>query len=409
MKLLYVIHQFYPEFSSGTEKFLLNLSSAMQREGHAVHVVTYTYQERDTRKRGDLLVREYSYRGIPVTSVRHAKIPIDINTAWSGPAIAEFAGNLLGRNKPDIVHLAHPMRLGGFAETAEKIGIPYILTLTDFWTICPKINLETSSGSLCAGPRRGDECSRSCPELEQEAVRTRLRQSGHVIENATAVVAPSRFVASLFQAEIPRLKIAVIPHGIRRPRSLPSPRPYHTFDKLVFGYAGGLAPHKGVHVLISAFRAVTGTAELRIYGDHFQQPDYFALLKETAGGDTRIRFCGTYSDEQLDSIFQELDILVVPSVSYETYSLSAHEALARGIPVIASAVGAIQETVQPGVCGFTVRPGDVGDLTRKLQSVMDNPEQLNALKAQISFRTFPMPEEEAYCYQRLYASLQRIN
>jgi glycosyltransferase involved in cell wall biosynthesis len=402
MKLLYVIHQFYPEFSSGTEKFLLNLSSAMQRDGHPVHVVTYTYQERDTRKHGDLLVREYSYRGIPVTSVRHAKIPIDINTAWSGPAIAEFANDVLGKNKPDMVHLAHPMRLGGFAEAAEKIGIPYILTLTDFWTICPKINLETSSGKLCAGPQRGDECSRSCPELEQEAVRTRLRQSSHMIENAKAVVAPSRFVASLFQAEFPRVKIAVIPHGIRPPRSLPPPRPYHTSDKLVFGYAGGLAPHKGVHVLISAFRAVTGTAELRIYGDHFQQPDYFALLKETAGGDTRIRFCGTYSNEQLDSIFQELDILVVPSVSYETYSLSTHEALARRIPVLGARLGAIHEAVQDGNSGWTFLPGDTRDLKRKIEELVARPEQLAEMKAKLATHITPMVEEEAYLYQRIY-------
>jgi glycosyltransferase involved in cell wall biosynthesis len=408
MKILYVIHQFYPEFGSGTEKFLFNISSALQRDGNTVHVVAYTFQECDTRREGGVLVREYLYRGIPVTAVRETKLPIDINTSWGTAAVAKFAQEFLRKQKPDIVHLAHAMRLGPFAAAAEMLGIPYVMTLTDFWTICPKITLQTSSGNLCAGPKGGDECLRLCPELNQDMVRARLRQSRHVLENAQAVVTPSRFVASLVQAEFPKIKVRIIPHGIRRPRSLLSPKTYGPGDKLVFGYAGGLAPHKGVHILISAFRNVKGAAELRIYGSHFEQPDYFELLKQTANGDTRIRFCGTYSDDRLDSIFQEFDVLVVPSVWYETYSFSAHEALARGVPVIASKLGALQEAVQDGVSGFTVAPGNVEDLARKVEAVIAHPEQLNQITANLRARVTPMLEEEAYVYQRIYDSRSEL-
>lgn len=402
MKILYVIHQFYPEFSSGTERFLSNLSSAMQRDGHAVHVVTYTFQDRDSRKNGDLLVRDFSYRGIPVTAVRHAKVPIDINTAWSGTAIAEFANNILNRVNSDVVHLAHPMRLGGFAGAARSHGLPYVLTLTDFWTICPKITLQTSAGNLCAGPHHGNECSRSCSELDQYAVRSRLRQTQKVLENAAAVVAPSRFVASLVHAEFPGIALRMIPHGVQRSAFVAVHKSYRQGDKLIFAYAGGLAPHKGVHLLISAFRMVDGSAELRIYGDHFQQPDYFRLLQETAGSDARIHFCGTYSNGQQDRIFQELDVLVIPSLSYETYSFTAHEALARGIPVIGARLGAIQEAVEDGSSGWTFSPGDTRDLKSKIENVVAKPEQLAEIKAKLATRMVPMVEEEAYLYQRIY-------
>jgi glycosyltransferase involved in cell wall biosynthesis len=404
MKLLYVVHQFYPEFSSGTEKFVFNVSSAMQKDGHAVHVVTYTFQEQLGKKQGDLLVREYSYRGIPVTAVRSVKLPMNINTAWNSGALATFAQQLLNEQKPDLLHIAHPMRLGGFAGEAERMGIPYVVTLTDFWTICPKITLQTSSGDLCAGPKGGEECSRWCPELDPQIVRSRLHQAVHMLIKAKTVLVPSSFVASLIRTEFPELKVKVIPHGLPRPHSMRFVNAYRRGDKLVFAYAGGLALHKGVHVLLAAFRKVKGAAELRIYGSQFQQQNYFNLLQEIADRDSRIRFCGGYSDDQLDTIFQELDVLVLPSLCYETYSFSVHEALSRGVPVIASRLGIIEEVVQDGIFGFVVRPGDIDELARTMEKLLADPGQLNDLKARLASYTAPLLEEEAYLYERVYRS-----
>ena len=404
MKLLYIVHQFYPETVSGTERFLFNLCSGLQRDGHSVQVVTYGFQERQSRRENDLLVREYLYNSIPVTAIRHAKVPINIHSAWSGPEIAEFAENWVRRRRPDLVHIVHPMRLGGFAEAAMKAAIPYGLTLTDFWTICPKITLQTSSGSLCRGPRGGDECARWCPELDQQFVRSRLHRSKRVLEGAKFVAVPSRFVASVVQAEFPELSVRVIPHGVRRTRSPVVNKKYRGGEKVLLAYTGGLAPHKAVHILVAAFRQLKGDAELRIYGSHSEQPDYLELLQKLAAEDPRIRFCGSYSSDQLDAVLQEIDLLVVPSVWYETYSFSAHEALTRGIPVVGSRLGAIGEAVEHGVSGFMFSPGNIEDLRAVLQRVVDNPAQLNEIKARLATRISPMLEEEAYLYQHLYAA-----
>jgi hypothetical protein len=45
VKIIYLIHQFYPEFYTGTEKFILNLASMMQKAGNKVKVVTYSFYE----------------------------------------------------------------------------------------------------------------------------------------------------------------------------------------------------------------------------------------------------------------------------------------------------------------------------------------------------------------------------
>ena len=140
MEIIYVIHQFYPESVSGTERFLLHLASSIRRSGHHPRVVTYSFAEsRTIHSVGDLMVREYQYRGISVTAVQHRTVPIEVNTSLENASILSFATEYLRRNMCDVLHIAHPMRLAPFGTAALHLSIPYVLTLTDFWMICPKV------------------------------------------------------------------------------------------------------------------------------------------------------------------------------------------------------------------------------------------------------------------------------
>src|SRR5512138_1655254 len=116
MKILYAIHQFYPETNSGTERFLLNLATSVQRTGHRADIVTYSFENKSLfRRSGDLLVREYFYKNLLVTGIRHFRVPFDLNTTANDPAIFQFASNMLVSGDYNLVHLAHPMRVMGFA------------------------------------------------------------------------------------------------------------------------------------------------------------------------------------------------------------------------------------------------------------------------------------------------------
>lgn len=66
MKVIYLVHQFYPEFYSGTEKVVLNIASMTQKSGNIVKVITYSFCN-DTffdNETNGMLSREYSYKGI---------------------------------------------------------------------------------------------------------------------------------------------------------------------------------------------------------------------------------------------------------------------------------------------------------------------------------------------------------
>jgi glycosyltransferase involved in cell wall biosynthesis len=135
---------------------------------------------------------------------------------------------------------------------------------------------------------------------------------------------------------------------------------------------GTLAPHKGVHVLLEAFRGVTAReATLDIHGSLTVEPSYADTLRRSTRGDPRIRFRGPFTEGQQEHVLSELDALVLPSIWWENSPLTALEALASGRPVIASATGGVPEIVTHGESGWLVAPGDVEALREAMQGVAE--------------------------------------
>jgi glycosyltransferase involved in cell wall biosynthesis len=94
--------------------------------------------------------------------------------------------------------------------------------------------------------------------------------------------------------------------------------------------------------------------------------------------------------------------LVVPSLWYETYSFSLHEAHSCGIPVVASKVGVLAEKLKEGETGLTFPLEDEEALTGQLRLLLENPTLLNAMKHNLERFDPPWEEEEAYAYERIY-------
>ena len=404
MKIVYVVHQFYPEYRGGTERFVLNLATGMQRSGHRTDVVTYSPNKESSALRGaGLTVREFRYNTLSVTAISHVRTPLEINTGVSDPTVVQFAMQFFQNRSYDLVHIAHPMRLFPFANAAAQLGIPYVVTLTDFWMICPKINLRTSFDTLCTGPAGGRVCAQFCPELKQEFLRARLESARQMLYGAAAVVGPSELVTDLVSQEFGDIKIDVLPHGLNLWDFKPIDTNYDQNSQIVFAYCGGLSPHKGVLTLVNAFRLLESeNAELRIYGAaSFHEKAYERSLQNAAGGDQRIKFCGSYKEDDMPTVFQGIDVLVIPSLCYETYSFTLHEALASNVPVIASAVGCLDREIRDGITGFLFPIGDQGALLGKLRAVTENPPILMDLKNSGGLWVSSV-EEEAYLYERLY-------
>jgi len=101
MKILYLIHQFYPDNNTGTEKIFLNLAKMMQKYGHKVEVITYSFNKDSfyDQSKASIVFKEFVYQGIPVLAFRHKRIPEDINQALEDKDLSKVASYFISRKK----------------------------------------------------------------------------------------------------------------------------------------------------------------------------------------------------------------------------------------------------------------------------------------------------------------------
>ncbi len=407
MKIIYLIHQFYPEYYTGTEKFVYNIALMTQKFGNKVKVITYSFYE-DTfydKCVGDILFKEFIYKGIPVLAFKSKKPPYDLHFGLENKRIAEFAENAIKTERPDIIHVGHPMRVHEFIKAAINLSIPYIITLTDFFLMCPKVILTTTSGDLCTGPQNGIACNKMCKDFSEIYIKNRLKQAEYIFMNAEKILSPSKFVASMFKKEFPNVKINTINHGIRYKNIKTNNTIYNNKNEIVFGYAGSLNFHKGVHILLKAFDSIENkNIKLKIYGSG--QEEYVNKLKDIAKIDDRVEFCGVFAEEQMGDILSLIDVIVLPSICYESYSLILHETLACNVPVIASNLGGMAEKIKDDFNGYTFETGNYKSLKDKMEFIINNPEILNKMKENIrKDMIIPTVEQEAYNYLKIYETI----
>jgi glycosyltransferase involved in cell wall biosynthesis len=96
---------------------------------------------------------------------------------------------------------------------------------------------------------------------------------------------------------------------------------------------------------------------------------------------TNTFFEGPIPNDQIGCVLANTDIIVVPSLWYENSPVVIQEARAMGIPIIASAHGALCEKVRDGVDGLLVPPGDVAAWRTAIQRLLDEPDLLPRLRA----------------------------
>lgn len=174
----------------------------------------------------------------------------------------------------------------------------------------------------------------------------------------------------------------------RRPVEAPPAGPL----RLLF--VGNIIPRKGLHGLLAALALLPADSwQLAIVGDAQVDAAYAGRMRQAVmsrGLERYVDWYGRLSDEALAQQFAAHDLLVVPS-SYEGFGIVYLEAMAYGLPVIATTAGAARETVIDGANGFLVPPDDVGALAERLRLLHDDRARLRSMSnaARESYRAAP--------------------
>ncbi|WP_026369865.1 glycosyltransferase family 4 protein [Kallotenue papyrolyticum] len=408
MKIVLPVHHFPPRHSAGAELYTFRLARWLMSHGHQAEVVCVEAIDRGAP--GELLADHDSYAGVPVWRLSFNAAHADDPCGWRyhHPLIGAWFDAYLRRETPDLVHLQAGYLIGvAPLERAVAAGIPTILTLHDFWFLCPRITLQRGDGSLCTAIPDDPAGCAWCEALQQRRFRYLHQASGGQIELMArrlldtagrryaqrrarlhaalalpdAVIAPSHFLARQFAPYVPPERLHVCRYGLdltrfhHRPVRQPS-------NGMRIGYLGQIAPHKGVHVLIEAFRQLRNAedATLHIYGNLAQDARYTQRLRRLAGNDSRIQLHGQVENARVATVLAELDATVAPSQWYENSPLAIMEAQAAGTPVVTAALGGMAELVTHEVDGLHFAPHSSADLARQLQRLIDEPDLLPRLR-----------------------------
>jgi len=333
MKIAIIVESFLPYALGGMEIAAYNTAKYLSKRGHEVHVITSLNNE---------LPKESICDGFCTHRIRLWKTKIGVILFWINIFLA------LKKICPDIIHI-HSISSGLPGLLSKKIWrIPYIVT-----------------------------CHGSDVYLSWKFKKIRAKL---VLKDADMVIALTEYM----QKEIQKLyskKVVVIPNGIELdcfdvlPKEEIRTKLGIKEDEKILIFVGTLRSIKGVKYLIQAMKSIIQQdpkIKLMLVGDGEEKQSLKALSKEL-NIEKNIKFVGEVPHKNISEYLAAADIFVLPSLS-EGFSIVVLEAMASGLPIVATNVKGVPEIVKNGVNGFLVEPMCPESITKSKLSLLSDDE-----------------------------------
>jgi len=389
-RILMLAGWYFPDFLGGTETYVHLLSKQLQALGWEVLIAAPSVDEKQAH---------YIHDGLEVF-----RYPVTLKPTKAeirGKVIPEYFAifkNWLIKNKPDIVHMHSYTRGCGFyhAQCIKELKIPLVLTLHTMELICLRGEMMHWGSFPCDGKVEELKCL-SCylqkrwhlfPLFAKVIAlvdwdlrrwfKLREAQVEKLFNFADRVVVVSKWLYELMAKEKFSAKVSLSLHGV--PADFADekiPADFKCPKVLRFGFIGRFNYVKGAHIIIKAIKRLPKdlTVELKLYGrtNTAEEKRYLEYLKRLAKDDKRIVFLGEVEEKNRKEVFDSFDILLVPSLWFETGPYVVLEAFSAKKPVIGSRLGGIKDLVTDKVNGLLVEPVDISAWERTIKWAAENP------------------------------------
>ncbi|MGB9628476.1 MAG: glycosyltransferase [Thermodesulfobacteriota bacterium] len=407
MNILLGVHQFFPKYKTGTEVLTLELARGLKARGHEVNILSGS-PETELKRAEKCWLSQEEYAGFPVYRMyyRVSKIGDYIYHHLSAPDRIVLIKRLIQNLNPNVIHFNHLMGFSGqVIPEIKKMGIPVFFTPTDFWTMCPATTLlRPNEGKVCKNNLDPINCI-SCitgvtgliskimlkisliPMVRRigkmkslQALNVRLGNMVKYLNEADGIFPATKFLADLLiRSGVDNRRIRIIPYGIDigpLPEKKPKKKLFSKKNPLIVGFIGSLSKAKGLHVLIEALSLLGDQSpwvKLYIYSKIDNSNRYYRKLQEKAQlVKSKVLFKGTFPHEEIGKILKGLDVLVVPSLWYESSPLVLLSALRAGTPVLVSRLEGMTELIEEGKNGFSFEAGDADGLSRIIKMILED-------------------------------------
>ncbi len=339
--------------AGGQNVHVAALSQALAAHGHRVTV----YTRRQSPDEAEEVAFSPGVTVVHVPAGPAVFLPKDDLLAWM-PDFSRWLAQRWRTTPPDIAHSHFWMSGLATLAAARDTAVPVVHTFHALGTVkrrhqgtadtSPRERVDTEA--LIS--RQVDTVIATC--ADEVAELRRMRLPGHI-----ARVVPCGVDVDAFTPAGPRMDLG------------PGPGP-------VLLAIGRAVPRKGVETTIRALRHVPG-AVLVVAGGAPGEPELARLARIAGlyGVADRVRFIGRVERQDVPALMRSADVVVtVPW--YEPFGIVPLEAMACGVPVVASAVGGHLDTVVPGVTGLLVPPRKAALLGRVLRELLADPLMLTS-------------------------------
>lgn len=421
MKILHYSLGFSPYRTGGLTKFCMDLMRQQVKEGYEVSLLwpgEIKLFGKDTKiRKHDSIAGIGSYEVINPTPVPYDEGIKDFD-AFMQLGTTRAYEFLFKNFKPDVIHIHTLMGIHkSFLDVAKEKGIRLVFTTHDFFPICPKVTMFRN-GKICNCIESCEECGacnntalslRKIQILQSPLYRSlkdsvlvkKLRKQhrdeylGEKIETSIISVDTAEDYKKLRKYNCTLLSMMDIIHfnsnvtkdvyervfGVQNSIVIPIThsdisdrrkiRSYNNFLRI--RYMGPRAKGKGFYILNEAVERLWSDENNVVLDVHFSiedKPEY-------------IKCHGRFNTSELKEVFDETDILVCPSIWYETFGYTVLEALSYGVPVIVSntvgakdiiadSAGIVIENINTDKLYNAIKALNVAVLCKMNKAIMDN-------------------------------------
>jgi len=365
----------YPPATGGLERTVQLLARELAHRDHRVDVATLSYPDTPAQEsEGPVTVHRLDgwsrhLRRLSADPGHH------FHPTAPDPLLVRRLQALVDELHPEVVH-AHGWILHSCLGLRLPPGSALVVTLHDYSLVCAKKTMIRHGELDRRCPGRSLRGCLSCASGYYGPVKgvplvLGLAQAHHRLDRVALFLPISSAVARACLQGVSPDRVAVVPSFVSddvAAGARAGPRPDFLPDGEFVLFVGALGEHKGVGLLAEAHRRMTTSAPLVVIGA--RRADSPALY-----GDPRhpLVLRDGVPHREIMAAFAAAAVVAVPSRWPEPQGLVAVEAMASGVPVVASEVGGLAELVLPGETGLLVRPGDAGALAGALDQLLGDP------------------------------------
>lgn len=293
--------------------------------------------------------------------------------------ILNIYSKVLDDFKPDIVHYHNFIGLSfAIADITKSMGIPTVFTPHNYHLLDPNLYMIENDLRIwkTVSLLENSDLIKTYPEKQNLYIQRMIEARNLINKKIDYTLAISRRVKELFvDFGADSSRIAVVN---QIPESCEMINTARTFDDIGIpvraGFIGTVIPHKGVHIIAGAAQMIpTNKMQFYIYG--FGNPKYMEIIKNYDKLN-RLNWMGEYRPQDLQSISQNLDFVIIPSIWEEGAGMVLPESFAMGLPVIAANIGGIPDYVKNDFNGALYKYDSAIELARILNDIADNPQKL---------------------------------